>query len=390
MLFDYLSLIVKDIRMRKFSSFLTFFAIGLGILSIFVIILVSSAFSNSIQEQFDKMGTNRIIITSKGSNFIGQGGELTDNILSNVESKAFIKRVTPFYIKNAQIKYQNEIKGRMILGTEFSQDTFEDFNLEVEFGRYPKLSDKYGVIIGPKFASDVFKKDVAVGSNIYIKDTKFKVVGILKSVGNPEDDKSAYFNINSVRRLYDEDDKVDMIYASVVESYDVDLAAKNVKVLLENRLGSDTVNVQTFAQMLEQITDILGVVKLVFGGVAFISLIVGALGIINTMYVVITEKTKDIGIMKAIGAKNSDIFLLYTFQSGCFGLFGAIFGVVFGSIGAFVFGFWAVENGFDMNISVEFLPVFGLLLFGFCVGVFSGFLPAYKASKLKIVETFRK
>jgi len=154
-----------------------------------------------------------------------------------------------------------------------------------------------------------FQKEVRVGSNIYIKDTKFKVIGILKSVGNPEDDKNAYFPIDTLRDIYESGDQVHFIYATVNENYDINLAASNIELLLEKRLGEDTVNVMTLEQMMEQLDSILLIVKMTLGGIALVSLIIGAFGIINTMFVIITEKTKDIGVMKAVGATNSNIFL---------------------------------------------------------------------------------
>ena len=390
MLMDYLKLILKDIKNRKFSSFLTFFAIGLGILSIFTIILVSQGFTQSIEQQFEKIGSNRLIISATGSGVTMNKKSLTDNVIPLIESKPFVLEASPHYFTTAQIKYQNEYIGRMILGTNFDEDYFKSFNLEISEGRYPKSVDKYGVVIGPKAATDLFDKELKIGSNIYIKDTKFKVIGITESLGNPEDDKNMYFNLKTLRNLYNDGEKINMLYVTIDKNYDMNLAKDNMKTFLDNRLGTEVVKIQTFEQMIEQFKSILNIVKLTLGGIAFVALIVGAIGIINTMYVVITEKTKDIGIMKAIGAKNQDIFLLYTIQAGIFGLFGAAFGIFFGSIGAIGFSNWASQNGFDLTITIQIIPVLTLLLFGFGVGVLSGFLPAYKASKLKIVETFRK
>jgi putative ABC transport system permease protein len=246
-------------------------------------------------------------------------------------------------------------------------------------------------VIGPDAATELFDKDVSVGSNIYIKDTKFKVIGILQSVGNPEDDRAFYISNDDMRNIFELGNQVDIIMATVVESYDVELAAENTKILLENRLGKDTVNVQTFAQMVEQVNTILGIVQATLGGIALVSLIVGAVGIVNTMFVIITEKTKEIGIMKAIGATNENIFTIYILQAGIFGFLGAVFGTFFGGIGGKLFGWWAANNGFTfLEITIDPIAVTALLIFGFVIGSLSGFIPAYRASKLLIVDTFRK
>lgn len=386
-------IVFEDIKARKFSSFLTFFAISLGILSIFVIILVSQGFEQSIQKQFEQLGSNRLIITYSGSSSAALNFKdgLTDTEVKLVENRPYIKQVAPHIIKNVQIEYSNEFKQRSVMGANLDEAYFNDFNFKLDKGRFPKANERYSIVIGPAAATDIFKKDIQVGSNVYIKGVKFKVVGILESVGNPEDDKSFFVNIDTIRDIYEDGKNVNLMYATVEDNYDVNLAAENVKILLENKLGKDNINVQTLAQILEQITSILGIVQMTLGGIAAVSLIVGAFGIINTMYVIITEKTKDIGIMKAIGARNSDIFTIYIFQSGLFGFLGGALGVFFGSLGALAFGAWANANGFTfLEITITYTGVLGLLLFSFTIGAFAGFMPAYRASKLKIVDTFRK
>lgn len=386
-------IVFEDIKARKFSSFLTFFAISLGILSIFVIILVSQGFEQSIQKQFEQLGSNRLIITYSGSSSASLNFKngLTDTQVKLVENRPYIKDVNPHIIKNVQLEYSNEFKQSLILGANLNQEYFDDFNFKLDKGRFPKENEKYAMVVGPLLATDVFKKDIQVGSNIYIKGIKFKVVGILESVGNPEDDKNAFVNIDTIRDIYDYEKNIDMMYATVQENYDVNLASENVKVLLENKLGKDNINIQTLDQILEQVNSILGIVQMTLGGIAAVSLIVGAFGIINTMYVIITEKTKDIGIMKAIGARNIDIFTIYIFQSGLFGFLGGLLGVILGSLGALAFGSWARANGFTfLEITITYGGVLGLLFFSFIIGAFAGFMPAYKASKLKIVDTFRK
>lgn len=393
MILDYISLILKDIKGRKFSSFLTFFAISLGILTIFAIVLVSQGFSQSIEKQFEQMGSNRLIIQTKGSNsFSGEIRKgLTDNEVKLLETRPYIKSVDPFVMKSSNIKSGNDVIRQSLMGVPLNKEFFDIYNVEIESGRYPTDNDRYVIVVGPEFAENGFDKKLVVGSNIYIQDIKFKVIGILKSVGSPEDDSQVYISIDDMRTVFDLGKQVDMMFVTVEENYDVNLAAENSKILLENKLGDDSVNVQTFAQMLEQVNTILGIVQATLGGIALVSLIVGAVGIINTMFVIIAEKTKDIGIMKAIGATNGDIFSIYILQAGIFGFLGAILGIIFGAIGGLGFGAWAAANGYSfLEITIDPMIVLILLIFGFVIGAIAGFIPAYRASRLSIVETFRK
>ncbi len=388
---DYLNIVFKDIKNRKFSSILTFFAISLGILSIFVIILISQGFQQSLKNEFEKLGSNRVIIQSEGSGLNSFNKQLTDKEVDLIKNRPYVKDASPYYVKNVQLEYSREYITRMVFGSYLDKDFFEDYDLELKEGRFPRKTEKYSIVLGSKAAEDLFKKKVNVGSNIYVKGYKFKVVGILKSIGNPEDDKNIYFPIDTLRKIYNNKDTVHMIYVSIIDNYDVNLAAKNLETLLENRLGKDTITVNTLQDYLNSFQSILNIVQLTLGGIALISLIVGAFGIINTMFVIITEKTKEIGIMKAIGAKNSDIFFIYVFQAGLFGLLGGILGILFGSLGGIGFEKWANSTGYNfLKITIEPMLVLTLLLFSFFIGAISGFLPAYRASKLKIVDTLRK
>ncbi|MFW5704319.1 MAG: ABC transporter permease [Nanoarchaeota archaeon] len=377
---DYIGLVFKDIKNRKFSSLLTLIAISLGIMAIFVIILVSEGFENSIEKQFEQLGGNKLYVSAATTSFTSasQTKGLTDDEVDLIESRAYIEKAYPYYFRSVQVQYGNEFKRGMVLGSIINQDFFDEFNIDVREGRIPKSNEKTSVVIGPKVAEDYFGKDVRIGSNIVINEQKYKVVGILESLGNPEDDRNIYVNIDTIRESYGEDDEVN-------------LAKENLQIVLENKLGKDSVEVITQAQVLEQFNNILDIVQLTLGGIALVSLIVGGVGIVNTMYVIVTEKTKEIGIMKAIGARNSDVFFIYVFQAGVFGFLGGVIGIIFGTFAALGFEVWAKSFGFEfLEITIHLWLVIALLAFSFLVGAISGFLPAKQASSLKIVDTLRK
>ena len=392
MTWDYLGLVLKDIKRRKFSSFLTLFAISLGILTIFVVVLLSQGFEQSIEKQFDQFGANRLYVTSTASGFgpTATSG-LSDNEINLVQNKPYVNEVYPYYFRSAQIEHSKKFKKTTVLGSTLSSEFYEDLNVNIEFGRAPKENEKFAMVIGSKAAADLFDKELDVGSNVYIKGTKFKVVGIMESLGNPEDDSQLQVQIDTLRDLFEDGDNVGIMDVLIVEGYDIQTAKENLQIFLDNRLGEDTTEVISPDQFLDQLSSILDIVNYTLGGIAFVALLVGAFGIVNTMYVIITEKTKDIGIMKSIGATNRKILIMYMFQAGVFGLLGAIIGVILGSFAALGFGAVAQASGFSfLEITIDFTLAFMLLIFGFSIGLFSGFLPAYKASKLNVVECLRK
>lgn len=391
---DFLGLVFKDIKKRKFSSFLTLFAISLGIASIFLISLLTIGLGESFTKQFEEFGANRLYVSSATSSFTSstQTEGLTDNDLDYIKGRPYVDEVYPYYFKSYQAKYGNEFQTVRVIGTTLSEDYFEQYNMDVEVGRHVKPNEKYSLLIGPVAATDIFSKDLAVGSNVYIKDTKFKVVGILESLGNPEDDRSVYANIDTLRDIDEAGDDVGIFDVTIVEGYDVTLAKDNLQTLLDNKFGEDEVVVTSPDQILGIINNILYYITVIFGGIGVISLIVGSLGIINTMFVIITEKTRDIGIMKSIGATNEQVLTLFIFQAGVFGFLGSILGVIIGYAFvklaelAFVYGLQMTFVSFPF----DYKAALSLIVFGFVIGCVSGFIPSYKGSKINIIDAVRK
>jgi putative ABC transport system permease protein len=393
MLLDFFRLIFKDINRRKFSSALTFLGISLGIMTIFLIFVIGESFELSLQKEFEQLGTNRLYVAgvtqSFGSNEVS--GKITDTELRLLESKPYVDKIFPYFFQRTQIEFGNNFYSKQLIGTNVNEEFFEGFGYELQLGRYPKENEKYSVVLGALALDDMFEKKADIGSNIYIKDTKFKVVGIMESFGNRVDDNSIYVQIDSLRDLFDGGNSISVMDIVVKESVDIDSAEVNIKVLLENKLGDDTIEITKPAQLLEQVSSILDIVKYTLGGIAFVSLIVGSIGIINTMYVIVTEKTKEIGIMKSIGARNNDILLLYVIQSGTFGFLGSIIGLILGVILANLFGTFVQNSDFSfLEIYIQYIDMLYLLIFGFFIGVVSGFLPARKASKINIIEAMGK
>jgi putative ABC transport system permease protein len=217
---DYIGLVIKDIKNRKFSAFLTLLAISLGILSIFVIVLVGEGFQTSIEKQFEQLGGNKLYISSEASGFssgVFTRG-LTDNEVIMVENKPFVEKAYPYYFKVAQMEYSREFKSLNVMGTTIDDEFFQEFNIDVEKGRIPKSNEKFSIVMGPIAAEETFDKEIVVGSNVYLEGYKFKVVGILESLGNPDDDKNVYFDIDTLRDIYEAEDNVGFIYANCIFS----------------------------------------------------------------------------------------------------------------------------------------------------------------------------
>ena len=234
-----------------------------------------------------------------------------------------------------------------------------------------------------------------MGKTIKIEGKDFEIVGILEKSGNPMFNSMIVMNDGVMRELLDIENEVDIITLKIKSSDEMKQVEDAVaKVMRKERgvaEGKEDFEIQTPAQLLESFGSILSVVKVVLVGIAAISLIVGGIGIMNTMYTAVLERRKEIGIMKSIGAKNSDIMLLFLIEAGFIGLVGGLMGVLIGASlsKAVEFGAGVMLGPNLVKANFTFFLIAGALLFSFLVGTISGTLPAMQAAKLKPVDALR-
>jgi len=289
------------------------------------------------------------------------------------------------------VKYKEETGFTLIGGlpAEQYEDFYADAGVKIKEGRVIKENEKYVANIGSRVAERMFSKEIGTGNKITINKVEFKVVGVLEEIGNSQDDNQINVPLDTVRDVFSKPDDVDVVIAQVKSANDIPMLQEKIKKELERRRGDTNFQVVTATQILEQINQVLGIMQFVLVGIAAISLIVGAIGIMNSMYTSVMERTRDIGIMKAVGAMNSDILNIFLVESGLIGFVGGIFGVIIGSLMAFIIGQISKSAGFLLIIKIEPLVIVFGLLFAFVVGIISGILPAYQASRLKPVDALR-
>src|SRR3989344_3560915 len=396
MINDYFKFSVKSIRNRKLRSWLTIIGIIIGVAAIVSLITISQGMQNAIEEQFEMLGTNRLFIAPKG--FTGPGSAstgLTDDDVKTLESMSEFDYVTPGLYRTAQVEFHDEVKFLTVQGaTAKDYELFtEDIGIKVVDGRTLRSSDENSrsVVLGYRIAyGDVFDDFIGVRNNIKINNQDFKVIGIVEEIGNSQDDNAVSIDLETYREIFNEPDKVDAITATVKSGLDMEEVRKKAEKNLERARNDENFQVLTSSNILEQINSVLGIIQFVLVGIAAISLLVGSIGIMNSMYTSVLERTREIGIMKSIGARNSDILYLFLIESAIIGFIGGVIGVLLGSGIAYLTGFIAKGAGFSLlKIVLDWrIVVFGLI-FAVILGMFSGFLPARQASKLSPVDALR-
>jgi putative ABC transport system permease protein len=253
-----------------------------------------------------------------------------------------------------------------------------------------KSGEKYSAILGYKTATDTFGRDIRINENIIIKGQRFKVIGIFEEMGNPEDDSAIEVPIEILQELLDKKEEVTAIELIAKETY-LEEVAKKATRLLERKKGEDTVDIITPDQLLQQFSTILSIVNTILGAIAGISLVVGGVGIMNSIYTSVMERKKEIGIMKAIGARNRVILILFLTEAAIIGFMGGIIGIAFGYGIGKIAQFSAELSGFKiLIITANPILITGSILFAVLFGLLAGFLPAQDAMKKQIVEVLRK
>jgi len=311
-----------------------------------------------------------------------------------------VEEATYYVLKTARIEWgKNDIdyQGVMTYPLDKTQKlALETLTYKIMSGRNLKQGDKYKVVIGYDYAnSQSYDKKLRVGDKILVNGAEFQVVGINQKTGSPSDDRVVIMSGYAFDQLFNTGDEVTEIVARVNTGVNpADVVPKIEDDLRRHRdvkKGEEDFEVTTFESLIQTFLTIFNIVGVVLVGIAAISLVVGGIGIMNTMYTAVLERTRDIGIMKAIGARNEDILVLFLIESGFLGLIGGAIGVILGLAFAKAVQFVGTQYlGTELlQAAVPWWLVVGALSFAFILGSVSGILPAKQASSMSPVDALR-
>ncbi|VVB58851.1 MacB-like periplasmic core domain protein [Candidatus Anstonella stagnisolia] len=390
---------------RKMRSWLTVLGIVIGIAAIVTLISVAQGLTNSINDQLKAFGTNAVVVVpgdisqqlsiSGGAARPPSTGRLFKNDVDRIKRVSGTEYVSSALSTRASVDFKDKQATMGINGVEPSIFQTANKALEIEQGRFLADTDRHTAVIGNTIAYSTFGTDkVQVGSVLVIgsENTKFRVVGVLKKSGSSggNGDSALYVPIEDARELAGSSiskNEVSGIRFLVKDGFDVKEVVDNVNYELLSahhvREEDKDFSFLTSEFLQQQVGTITALLTLFLGGVAGISLIVGGVGIANTMFMSVLERTREIGILKAIGADSRAIQEAFLIESGMIGLFGGIVGV---SIG-FLFSLIAGALGVPTAVGIE-LVLFAIF-FSFTIGIISGYVPAVRASRLPAIEALR-
>lgn len=394
-LLETLRLSFRAIFRNRMRSFLTVLGIVIGVFSVIILIALVSGLQSYITNQISSFGSNLIFVIpgQTGGAGRGPGGSVVNrlqfqdvnNLRRELRGQADVTTVTQ---KAASAKYNNKTSQNMtVVGVE---DTYPRIvtSVKAEKGRFineaESASGKRVAVIGPTAAKNLFGDASPIGKMITIGNSKYQVIGVTNTRGSTfgiDQDNSAFLPLEAVRKQFGVE-QPNAIYISAYKTEDIKPIQGLVAKILEKRISSEDFTVQTQEQALSTISQITGVLTLALGGIAAISLLVGGIGVMNIMLVSVTERTREIGLRKALGARSKDIRNQFLIEALTLSGFGGILGILLGIIVALI-----VNIFFTTTITLWSVA----LSFGFSmlVGVVFGVTPAIRASKLDPIQALR-
>ncbi len=389
-----LSYAIKNMTQAKLRTFLTVLGIVIGIAIIVAMVSIGEGMRTSITQQLDALGGDKIMITPPQA-FAARGTPMEFKPFDQADLRAIkslpnVKDVLPIFYRPGTIEYMGEKKEIYVTGVERrGAEYFRQF-YSIRKGRYFNDNELKSVNLGYRVAEKFFDKKISVGEVVKINQRRFKVVGVFEEIGNAEDDSSVYMPLKAAQDLYDAGDEITMLWVIAENENAVKTLAKKIEDVLEKRRGGKDFEVFTTEQLAEQIATVITIITFVLGGIAGISIIVGGVIIMNTMLTSVLERTREIGVMKAIGATDAMVLRIFLVESALIGALGGGIGLVLGAIIS-----KAIEYVGQVYIGSSFITVIdrklvlGALGFSLLVGVLSGVYPAYKAAKLNPIEALR-
>ncbi len=400
MIGEYFTLAIKNITKKGVRSWLTMFGIFVGIAAVVSLISLGQGMEDAVMDQFSQMGFDTVMImpgSSWGTSF--GSVKLSDDDEKLVKNVRGVDELAPMISKLSKVTFKKEVAYTFVSGVPYDDrfSVFENMQgLNLKAGNKPGPNEKTKVLIGYLMAKgDVFEnKEVQVGDKIDIEGTEFKVAGILSKIGNEQDDSQILIPIDTAKDVFNEDG-YDAFMAKTKQGFDPAEVAEDIRYRMrrdrDQKVGEEDFNVQTSEQLMESVGGVLSAVSSVLVGIAMISLMVGGIGIMNTMYTSVLERTAEIGVMKAIGARNQDIKMMFLVESGVLGVVGGVVGVMIGLAMSKTVEYYASISLKNEMLQASMAPelIIGAIGFSFIVGCISGVFPAMRAAKLKPVEALR-
>lgn len=384
-IFQSIKMALRSIKSNKLRSVLTMLGIIIGVSSVIVLVAMAQGSTTNVTNQINQLGTNLITVNTFGTDLA-----LTDDKISKLGKLNGVKDFAPVISGRVSVTKDRTNQQVSLTGTTASYETVR--NAQVSEGRFINdLDIEYRqkiAVLGATTAQTFFGAENPVGQYVQIDGNSYKVVGVLASKGTSlgqSGDDVVIVPLSTGERLVKQTN-INQVYLQGQNEQQVDFVMTEVEMemasLFPNK--SDSYTVSNEKDLMDTASSVSNTMTMMLGGIASISLLVGGIGIMNIMLVSVSERTKEIGIRKAIGAKRRDVLLQFLIEAAVLSSLGGIIGILLGlSIGKIL------SSTLSMTMTFSSSVVFMSFLFSVVVGVVFGVFPANKASKLNPIQALR-
>jgi len=376
--------------------------IVIGIFLVISLLSLSEGLKQSVMSELQMMGGDMIMVfpgdTSDMMTMMMGGAELKDQDIEAIERAEGVDVVIEMPFSAIVVRHFQKAETSLAFGVDFREGLpvlREDMGWDVVKGEFARPGRRE-VVVGNLVPQNVFP-DLVVGDSLTMEGREFTVTGVLRSLGNREDDMAIMVDLQDYRNITGEREGSPVAMARIMGGHEPDRVVENIERELEESAvrrrdeDSPSFTVMTSETVTDMVENIMGVLQAGVVAFASIAIIVGGIGIMNTMYTSVKERTKEIGILKAVGAKKGQITSIFLFEAGIIGLVGGAGGVLLGValalLAQVVLASPQAMVQLEAHISI-WLIFFGLA-FSFVIGCLSGYLPAKQAAKLEPVDALR-
>lgn len=400
MIVNTIGMAFRAILSNKLRAFLTMLGVIIGVSSVVLLTAIGNGLSAYVSDQFDQLGANTLIIFpgdvfgDNGSfNSQSQAAGIANSTLRLSDVKALerlredVSGVSPLSMKSTELTFQGKSQTTSVIGT--TANFSENNNTPVEKGEFFSPTDDSSaervVVLGYEINNELFGKADSIGKTIKIGSQPFRVVGVAEKkgggFGGPSFDTYAYIPSRTYSKVFDSDNIIEIIVKTTTTT-DINKHIRAIENDMDSRHDDDQFSVVNQSEILDTINQILSVLTIALGGIASISLVVGGIGIMNIMLVSVTERTREIGLRKALGATPNLIMLQFLIEAAVLSLLGGAIG-----LGIAALGVWAMQPYLPAVITTQAI----MLAVGVStvVGLIFGAAPARRAANLSPIEALR-
>ncbi len=381
MFLNSLRLAVRSTLANKMRSFLTMLGIIIGVMSVVVLVSIVQSTTNSVSSAIASMGSDLITVSVTDEDVV-----LDAEDYMPLEQYSAISGVAPYLTVSSTARSGSNYTSVSAIGV--TGEYMDVAGRDLESGRGIVASDldwrTYTAVIGTEVAGELYENYDVIGKTFTMSGHTFTIVGLLTESGSSTDSQ-ILIPLTTAQRISDST-SISNCYVQASSTNTVSQAQSLTEQLMLSLTGDeDSYDVYNMSEILDTMDDVMSTLSLMLGGIAAISLLVGGIGIMNIMLVSVAERTREIGIRKAIGARRSHIMMQFLIEACVLSILGGLIGLGLSALGLQIFAAIA-----DMTISLEWRAALGSLLFCVIIGVAFGSYPAAKASKMTPIDALQR